>query len=88
MIPTVISWIPPSSSTTSRTVAIPGTNWPATLKPIATGIARNAIAEKMKPSIVAACSGTCENEEIASRRSAPFAAVVYFVSPAKRASRS
>ena len=43
MIPTVISWIPPSSSTTSRTVAIPGTNSPAIRKPIATGIARKAI---------------------------------------------
>ena len=88
MIPTVISWMPPSRRTTSSTVVIPGTNSPAMRKPIAIGIARKATQEKMKPSTVAACSGTCENEEIASSEKRSIRRGVYFVSPAKRASRS
>ena len=50
MIPTVISWIPPSRSTASRTVVIPETYSPAILSPIATGMPRKAIAETAKPS--------------------------------------
>ena len=84
MIPTVISWIPPSSRTASRTVVIPETYSPAILSPIATGMPRKAIAETAKPSAVATCSGTCENDEIASSEKRNMRRGVYFVSPAGR----
>jgi hypothetical protein len=88
MIPTVISWMPPRSRTTRSTVVMPGTNSPAMRKPIAIGIARKATQEKMKPSTVASCRGRCENDEIASSEKRSMRRGVYFVSPAKRASRS
>ena len=88
MIPTVISWMPPSSRTASSTVVIPETYWPASLSPIATGIPRKAIAETAKPSAVATCSGTCENEEIASSEKRNMRRGVYLVSPGRRGARS
>ena len=39
-------------------VVMPGTNWPAMRKPIATGMPRKATAAKKNPIMVAICSGT------------------------------
>ena len=87
MIPIAISWIPPSSSTAITVVVTPGTNSPAIRNPIATGMPRNAIAAKTKPSRVASCSGTYENDAIASNEKRSILRSENFVSPAWRASR-
>ncbi len=52
------------------------------------GIARNASSENAKPSSVAACSGACENDVIASNANRSIFAGVNFVWPPVRAARS
>ncbi len=87
MIPIAISCMPPRSSTAITVVVTPGTNSPAILNAIATGMPRNARPAKKKPSRVASCSGTYENEAIASNEKRSILRNENFVSPAWRASR-
>ena len=87
IIPIAMSWMPPSSSTATTVVVTPGTNAPKMRKTIATGIARKASIAQTKPATVAICSGTLENEAIASSAKRAILRIGYFVVPAWRAAR-